>query len=109
MLFPNISSIRAFGKTASGNYELLDMSKVKNAGATLKSQREALALLRADYVSRIDGDSEAKIGVTAKGQDIDTGEVQFAPNADVLTAIDAIISALQTAETSVNAVDFPTA
>lgn len=109
MLTPNIGSIRAFGKTPSGNYELLDMSKVKNAASTLKAQREALALLRADYVSRINGDTEAKVGVTPKGQDIDDAEIQFAPNPAVLAFIDAQIAAIQVAETTVNALDFPTA
>lgn len=109
MLTQNIGVLRAFGKTPAGNYELLDLSKVKNAGATIRSQREALALLRAEYVSRIDGDPDAKIGVTAKGQDVLLTEVQFAPNAACLTAIDAVISQLQSAETALNAVDFPTA
>jgi hypothetical protein len=109
MLTANIGLIRAFGKTGSGNYEVLDLSKVRSAADTVKSQREALALIRADYVARIDGDAEGKVGVTPKGLKPEDGEIQFAPTPAVLAAIDAQIAALSTCEGTLSAVDFPTA
>lgn len=109
MLTSNIGLLRAFGKTGSGNYEVLDLGKVRTAADAVKSQREALALLRAEYVSRIDGDTEGKVGVTPKGQKPEDAEIQFAPNAAVLAAIDAQIALLQTCESGLSAIDFPTA
>jgi hypothetical protein len=105
-----VKSIRAFGTTPGGNFEVYDYSSLL-AGAAEAIQRLSDNALKAkqQYVSDISGDAGAKVGVLLTGQDLKTQEVQFAPNANVTAAFDAVIAAYASAKAALDAIDFPTA
>jgi hypothetical protein len=108
MLGKDIASMEAFNVLPSGNYDNLEaeLQSFVGVAASAKTLKTKLTASRAEYVAKIDGKPAARVSILGKGADTD---VQFAPTAAFLAALDAVIAAVNTYETAVGLIDFPTA
>jgi hypothetical protein len=108
MLGKDIASMEAFNVLPNGNYDNVeaDLQSFVGVAASAKALKKKLTESRTNYVTKIDGKPAARVSVLGKGADTD---IQFAPTAAFLAALDAVIAAVNTYETAVGLVDFPTA
>ena len=108
MLGKDIAEMEAFNVLPNGNIDNLEaeLQAFVGVATSAKSLKKKLTDARAEYVAKIDGKPAARISVLGKGAETD---VQFAPTAAFLGALDAVIAAVNNFESSVGAIDFPTA
>jgi hypothetical protein len=108
MLGKDIASMEAFNLLPTGEYDNLEQELQGFVGvaASAKTLKTKLTTSRAEYVAKIDGKPAARVSVLGKGADT---SVQFPPSAGFLAALDAVIAAVNTFESAVGAIDFPTA
>jgi hypothetical protein len=108
MLGKDIASMEAFNVLPNGNYDNVeaDLQSFVGVAASAKALKKKLTESRTNYVTKIDGKPAARVSVLGKGADTD---VQFAPTPGFLAALDAVIAAVNTYETAVGLIDFPTA
>ena len=107
MLGKDIAQMEAFNVLPSGNYDNLEaeLQSFVGVSASAKALKKKLTDARAEYVAKIDGQPNARVSVLGKGAETD---VQFAPTAAFLGALDAVIAAVNNFESTVGAIDFPT-
>lgn len=107
MLGKDIAQMEAFNVLPSGNFDNLEaeLQSFVGVATSAKTLKKKLADARTEYVAKIDGKANARISVLGKGAETD---VQFAPTAGFLAALDAMIAAVNTFETAAGAIDFPT-
>ena len=100
--------MEAFNVLPTGNYDNLEaeLQSFVGVSASAKALKKKLTDARAEYVAKIDGQPNARVSVLGKGAETD---IQFAPTAAFLGALDAVIAAVNNFESTVGAIDFPTA
>jgi hypothetical protein len=107
MQVSNIAAMEAYNSLPSGNFDNLeDIVSFATVPATLKNLRLKLVKVLAEYDARIDGQAAAKVSVLAKGAESDT---QFTPTPAFRTSLQAIVTAISNAETTISAIDLPVA
>jgi hypothetical protein len=108
MLLSNIASMEAFNQLPDGKYDNLqdELQAFAGAIATAKNLKTKLSKNLTEFNTRIDGQAEARVSILAKGAETD---VQFAPTVAFKLALESIVTAVNTFETSLGAIDLPTA
>jgi hypothetical protein len=108
MLVSNIAGMEAYNSLPNGNFdnleEIVSFATVPN---TLKALRIRLVKVLAEYDARIAGQAAAKVSILPKGSEAGA-DVQFTPTAGFRTSLQAIVTAISNAETTVGALDLPT-
>jgi hypothetical protein len=91
MLGKDIAQMEAFNVLPDGKYDNLEaeLQAFIGVSASAKALKKKLTEARTEYVAKIDGKPAARVSVLGKGAETD---VQFAPTAAFLAALDAVIA-----------------
>lgn len=108
MLLSEIAEMQGFNQLGSGEYVNLEdeLQAFVSTVSSAKSLKTKLTKALVEYNAKLDGQAEAKIQVLQKGAE---APIQFTPTAGFKSALEAVITAVNSFETAVGAVNLPTA